>query len=202
MTTKYDYLFEFYYFINNHFERVKNPNLFKIDSLISIGLEFPKVIGSYLVDYLSRLADKINENKLIAQTCDESIIESKECQEIIQRVYDKFKIKINENIINQTEQQIKDYSTQCDNMFTSGFIIGDIIICQLILKHYPNLFRITPYALTMAIKADKIHIIKFYYHNNNDNLIINLKDDQSLLDHLKSELLNHQDYKFDINWLN
>ncbi|KAM9950705.1 hypothetical protein ACTFIT_011980 [Dictyostelium discoideum] len=77
------------------------------------------------------------------------IIESKECQEIIQRVYDKFKIKNDEIIINKTEQQIKDYSTQCDNMFTLGFIVGDIAIY-----------------------------------------------------HLKSELLNHQDYKFDINWLN
>ncbi|KAM9980074.1 hypothetical protein ACTFIZ_006318 [Dictyostelium cf. discoideum] len=235
MASHYNYLFEFNYFINNHFERVKNPNLFKIDSLVSIGLEFPKVIGSYLIDYLSR-CDTHEYQKFMNITTREEflnilifiiydeyckniqpdntifsldrknlivpIIESKECQEIIQRVYDKFKIKINENIINQTEQQIKDYSTQCDNMFICGFIVGDIIICQLILKHYPNLFRITPYALTMAIKADKIHIIKFYYHNNNDNLIINLKDDQSLLDHLKSELLNHQDYKFDISWLN
>ncbi|KAM9998371.1 hypothetical protein ACTFIY_008016 [Dictyostelium cf. discoideum] len=235
MTSHYSYLLEFNYLINNHFERVKNPNLFKIDSLIFNSLEFPKVICTNLTDYLSRCdtdecqkfvdittreeflngivfeihkedgknieADNINlflnKNNFIVQ-----IIESKECQEIIQRVYDKFIIKNDEIIISQTEQQIKDYSTQPDNMFTLGFIVGDITICQVILKHYPNLFKITQYALTMAIKADKIHIIKFYYHNNNDNLIINLKDDQSLLDHLKSELLNHKDYKFDINWFN
>ncbi|KAM9998373.1 hypothetical protein ACTFIY_008023 [Dictyostelium cf. discoideum] len=225
----YNYQLEFNYFINNHFERVKNPNLFKIDLLIFNSLEFPEVISSNLTDYLSRCdtdeyqkfvdittreefldkycsiteVDNINlslnldKNNLIAQ-----IFESKECQEIIQRAYDKFKVKNDEIIINKTEQRIKDYSTQPDNMFTLGFIVGDITICQVILKHYPNLFKITQYALTMAIKADKIHIIKFYYHINNDNLIINLKDDQSLLDHLKSELLNHKDYKFDINWFN
>ncbi|KAN0029296.1 hypothetical protein ACTFIV_011185 [Dictyostelium citrinum] len=130
------------------------------------------------------------------------LIESKESQEMLQRVYDRFKIKNDEMTIAETQQQIKDYSSQNDNMFTNGFIVGDITICQLILKHYPNLFKITQHAITMAIKADKIHIIKFYYHNNNNNLIINLKDDKPLLDHLKSELLNHQDYKFDINWLN
>ncbi|KAM9964007.1 hypothetical protein ACTFIW_005648 [Dictyostelium discoideum] len=235
MTSYYGYLLELNYLFNNHFERVKNPNLFKIDSLVFNSLEFPKVIGSSLTDYLSRCntdecqkfidittreefldgiifeihkedgekieADNINlflnNNNLILQ-----IIESIECQEIIQRVYDRFKIKNDEIIINKTEQQIKDYPTQRDNMFTLGFIAGDIAICQLILKHYPNLFKITQYALKRAIKANKIHIIKFYYHNNNDNLIINLKDDRPLLDHLKSELLNHQDYKFDIDWLN
>ncbi|KAM9998344.1 hypothetical protein ACTFIY_008012 [Dictyostelium cf. discoideum] len=235
MTSHYSYLLEFNYLINKHFERVKNPNLFKIDSLIIDGLDFPTVISTYLIDYLSRcdtgeyqkfmdittredllnnLIFVIYEEYCVNMEIDNTnfsldrkklilpIIESKECQEIIQRAYDIFKVKNDEVIINKTEQQIKDYSTQPDNMFTRGFIVGDITICQVILKHYPNLFKITQYALTMAIKADKIHIIKFYYHINNDNLIINLKDDQSLLDHLKSELLNHKDYKFDINWFN
>ncbi|EAL66180.1 hypothetical protein DDB_G0282641 [Dictyostelium discoideum AX4] len=236
MTSHYSYLLEFNYLINNHFERVKNPNLFKIDTLKSDSLNFPTVLSAYLVDYLSRCDIGEYEKFMDIKTREEllnilifiiyaeycinmeldtdtnlsldrkkllfPLIESKECQEIIQRAYDKFKIKNDETIISQTEQQIKDYSTQVDNMFTLGFINGDIIICQLILKHYPNLFKITQYALAMAIKADRIHIIKFYYHNNNDNLIMNLKDDQSLVDYLKSELLNHQDYKFDINWLN
>ncbi|KAM9998367.1 hypothetical protein ACTFIY_008009 [Dictyostelium cf. discoideum] len=235
MTSHYSYLLEFNYLINNHFELVKNPNLFKIDSLIFNSLGFPTVISTYLIDYLSRCDNDEYQRFMDIKTREEllnnliyiiyeeygvnmeidntnfsldrkklilPIIESKECQEIIQRAYDKFKVKNDEIIINLTEKQIKGYSNQDDNMFTLGFIVGDIIICQVILKHYPNLFKITQHALTMAIKADKIHIIKFYYHNNNDNLIINLKDDQSLLDHLKSELLNHKDYKFDINWLN
>ncbi|KAM9964003.1 hypothetical protein ACTFIW_005644 [Dictyostelium discoideum] len=235
MTSHYSYLLELNYLFNNHFEKVKNPHLFKIDSLKSDSLDFPTFLTTYLIDYLSRCdigeyekfmdittredllniliyiiyadyginieADNINfsldRKKIIVP-----IIESKECQEIIQRVYNNFKTKNDEIIINKTEQQIKDYPTQGDNMFTLGFIAGDIAICQLILKHYPNLFKITQYALAMAIGADKIHIIKFYYHNNNDNLIINLKDDQSSVDYLKSELLNHQDYKFDIDWLN
>ncbi|KAM9998343.1 hypothetical protein ACTFIY_008011 [Dictyostelium cf. discoideum] len=214
MTSSYDYRLEFNYFISNHFERVKNPNLFKIDSLMFYRLDFLAFIDTNLTDYLSTydigeyqkfMYIKTREeflNNLIFEIYEKFgkkekeiggsieyeekfesialIFESKECQEIIQRAYDKFKVKNDEIIINKTEQQIKDYSTQPDNMFTRGFI----------------------FALTMAIKADKIHIIKFYYHNNNDNLIINLKDDQSLLDHLKSELLNHQDYKFVINWLN
>ncbi|KAM9982090.1 hypothetical protein ACTFIY_004408 [Dictyostelium cf. discoideum] len=89
-----------------------------------------------------------------------------------------------------------------ENPFLQSFTGGNIKICNLILKYYPNQFKITNNSITQALRKESIDIIKYYYKVENcKNLINNFKNDNNLLKYLKKELSNHPTYKYHLTWL-
>ncbi|KAK5581860.1 hypothetical protein RB653_003440 [Dictyostelium firmibasis] len=80
-------------------------------------------------------------------------------------------------------------SKSSENFFTKSFIRGDILMCDLFLKHFPNQFKITNDLITLAINSNKINIIKYYCENGT------IKSNHQL-DHLGNQLKDHMDYKF------
>ncbi|KAK5577998.1 hypothetical protein RB653_002947 [Dictyostelium firmibasis] len=129
-----------------------------------------------------------------------SIMDSEETKLMIENAYNRFKVANDEKSKTLLEKRTQEYQEQNDNIFICAFAKGDITMCELLLKYYPKQHKITNYAITESIRRNNIHIIKYYYHKNNQNLIINLRDDKSLLEHLKNELSYHEDYKFDTNF--
>ncbi|KAM9946571.1 hypothetical protein ACTFIT_004887 [Dictyostelium discoideum] len=88
------------------------------------------------------------------------------------------------------------------NPFLQSFIFGDIKTCNIILKYYPNQFKITKDSITETLKMENINIIKYFYKVENcKNLINNFKNDNNLLKHLKNELSKHPMYKYHLTWL-
>ncbi|KAM9955172.1 hypothetical protein ACTFIW_000910 [Dictyostelium discoideum] len=129
-----------------------------------------------------------------------SIIEQSDTQLYFKSALDQVLLEIKvKRITYKTNSQSTDYS---ENPFSQAFINGDIKTCNLILKYYPNQFKINKDSITEALQMENIHIIKYYYKVDNcKNLINNFKNDNNLLKHLKNELSKHPIYKYHLNWL-
>ncbi|KAM9959900.1 hypothetical protein ACTFIW_009063 [Dictyostelium discoideum] len=130
----------------------------------------------------------------------QSIIEQSDTQLYFKSALDQVILKSKEDIKNNEINS--PFIENLNNPFLLSFIKGDIKTCNLILKYYPNQFKITTSSITKALKFDNIHIIKYYYKVDNcKNLINNFKNDNNLLKHLKNELSNHPIYKYHLTWL-
>ncbi|KAM9981895.1 hypothetical protein ACTFIY_004201 [Dictyostelium cf. discoideum] len=188
---------------SNHYEKFMNIETRK-DALIKLLRIQRDTYGAPNTDDDMDADDTNIETSFQKEKQCRAILIQPEAQSLLKSIYDDFKIELDkkrekEKLLGETE-----YLDSDDNLFLSAFIVGDIKLCDLLLCHYyhPIQFKITKSAITKAIKDQKIHIIKYYYNGHHLNLLNNnIKNDKNLSDHLLKELLNHNDYKFDLNWL-
>ncbi|KAM9969575.1 hypothetical protein ACTFIR_001411 [Dictyostelium discoideum] len=130
------------------------------------------------------------------------ILLQQDCQLLIKNKMEQFLISLKINEENKFKQLEKFYIEDMDNPFLKGFINGEIKYCELVKKYYPNQFKITKSSIIKAISFDNIHIIKYYYQENNCiGLNNSFKSDIQLFEFLILELKNHQDYKLHLEWL-
>ncbi|KAM9984286.1 hypothetical protein ACTFIZ_003989 [Dictyostelium cf. discoideum] len=142
-----------------------------------------------------------NENSKIDKEIIEILLQQ-DCQLLIKNKLEQFLISLKINEEKKFNQLEKFYIENINNPFLKGFINGEIKYCELIKKYYPNQFKITKSSITKAISFDNIHIIKYYYQENNCiGLINSFKSDIQLFEFLILELKNHQDYKLYLEWL-
>ncbi|EAL68644.1 hypothetical protein DDB_G0277653 [Dictyostelium discoideum AX4] len=129
-----------------------------------------------------------------------SIIEQSDTQLYFKSALDQVLLEIIKK--RKTDEINSPLIEYCGNSFSQAFFNGDIKTCNLILKYYPNQFKINKDSITEALQLQNIHIIKYYYKVENcKNLINNFKNDNNLLKHLKNELSKHPIYKYHLTWL-
>ncbi|KAM9996138.1 hypothetical protein ACTFIY_002308 [Dictyostelium cf. discoideum] len=142
--------------------------------------------------------EKFNFNKEIII----EILLQQDCQLLIKNKREQFLISLKIKEEKKFKQLEKFYIEDMDNPFLKGFINGEIKYCELVKKYYPNQFKITKSSITKAISFDNIHILKYYYQENNCiGLSNSFKSDIQLFEFLILELKNHQDYKLYLEWL-
>ncbi|KAM9965717.1 hypothetical protein ACTFIR_005890 [Dictyostelium discoideum] len=130
----------------------------------------------------------------------QSIIEQPDTQLYFKSALDQVLLKSKED--RKNDEINSPFIENLENPFLQAFIKGDIKTCDIILKYYPNQFKITKDSITKTLKMQNINIIKYYYKVENcKNLINNFKNDNNLLKHLKNELLKHPMYKYHLTWL-
>ncbi|EAL68639.1 hypothetical protein DDB_G0277643 [Dictyostelium discoideum AX4] len=128
------------------------------------------------------------------------IIEQSDTQLYFKSALDQVLLKLKEDRKNYEINS--PFIENLENPFLQAFINGDIKTCNIILKYYPNQFKITKDSITETLKMEKIHIIKYFYKVDNcKNLINNFENDNNLLKHLKNELSKHLVYKYHLTWL-
>ncbi|KAM9955628.1 hypothetical protein ACTFIW_005904 [Dictyostelium discoideum] len=130
----------------------------------------------------------------------QSIIEQSDTQLYFKSALDQVILKSKED--RKNDEINSPFIENNKNPFLQAFILGNIKTCNIILKYYPNQFKITKDSITKTLKMQNIHIIKYYYKVDNcKNLINNFKNDNNLLKHLKNELSKHPIYKYHLTWL-
>ncbi|KAM9965702.1 hypothetical protein ACTFIR_005874 [Dictyostelium discoideum] len=130
----------------------------------------------------------------------QSIIEKSDTQLYFKSALDQVLLKSKED--RKNDEINNPFNENLKNPFLLSFIKGDIKTCNIILKYYPNQFKITKDSITETLVMEKINIIKYYYKVENcKNLINNFKNDNNLLKHLKNQLSNHPIYKYHLTWL-
>ncbi|KAM9977501.1 hypothetical protein ACTFIR_011368 [Dictyostelium discoideum] len=179
-------------------------NSFKFSDSVMGSISIKKII-EILIDQFSPSANDDDENpdqnfasiiKNNRVSFIQSNIEQPDTQLNFKSALDQILLKSKEDEINSP------FIENIKNPFLQSFIFGDIKTCNLILKYYPNQFKITKDSITETLKMQNIHIIKYYYKVDNcKNLINNFKNDNNLLKHLKNELSKHPTYKYHLTWL-
>ncbi|KAM9969152.1 hypothetical protein ACTFIW_003703 [Dictyostelium discoideum] len=130
----------------------------------------------------------------------QSIIEQSDTQLYFKSALDQVLLESKED--RKNDEINNPFIENLKNPFLLSFIKGDIKTCNIILKYFPNQFKITKDSITETLVMEKINIIKYYYKVDNcKNLINNFKNDNNLLKHLKNQLSNHPIYKYHLTWL-
>ncbi|KAM9955626.1 hypothetical protein ACTFIW_005902 [Dictyostelium discoideum] len=95
----------------------------------------------------------------------QSIIEQSDTQLYFKSALDQVILKSKEE--RKNDEINSPFIENLNNPFLQSFINCDIKTCDLILKYYPNQFKITKDSITKLLKGENINIIKYYYKVDN-----------------------------------
>ncbi|KAM9946591.1 hypothetical protein ACTFIT_004908 [Dictyostelium discoideum] len=205
-SSDYSQYLECKFIFENHFEKVKNISNLNQKWIESRYLQFPLILLNSFLKYICKEKNITTYNQFIQndnlqiRKQIQSIIEQSDTQVYFKSALDQVLLKSKED--RKNDEINSPFIENNKNPFIESFIHGDIKTCDIILKYYPNQFKITKDSITETLKMENIHIIKYYYKVDNcKNLINNFKNDNNLLKHLKNELSKHPIYKYHLTWL-